>query len=348
MRDRAPTAAGVPSGRNVGIDLLRVISVTAVVVGHAWPLMPGEDYLQIWRMPLFFFLSGYFLSATRSFRAELTTRSRTLVVPYLVWLALLTALVVIHHWTPRPFTDTWGTVAGAVFGGGRTDMPYLAFWFISVLVFAVLLTRLLLHLPWWVQLAAAVGGLALAEIPDSAASYTPLGIGLAPACAAYVLAGFWFRRAVTTTPAAALLRARWSGAAGLLLIAAGLAGVAAGAGTMNMKWSGFGTFLVSPMLAVTICIGMILVFGTWADRALRSIRPAAALVSALVSTSTLVVFLHPYVLFLIWHAVPAPPVRVLIALILCWALGVLVNRTRLSPYLTGLPRTPKPTTAAPS
>ncbi|GAA4835765.1 acyltransferase family protein [Garicola koreensis] len=329
----------------MGIDLLRVVSVAAVVVGHAWPFMPGEEYLQIWRMPLFFFLSGYFLSSSRRFGGELRTRWRTLGVPYLVWLVLLTGLVIAHHFTPRPFENTWETVGGALVGGAETDMPFLAFWFISVLFFAALLVRLVLPLPWWVHLVVAVAGLSLAQVPDSAMSYTPLGIGLAPACAAYILAGFWFRRLLSTTRMSTLMTPRAAGV-GLPLIIAGFGGVALGAATMNMKWSGFGTFLLSPMLAVLICIGLVLIFGTWVDSVLRAVPRAGRTVSALVSTGTLVVFLHPYVLFLARDAVPNPPVLILIALLLCWALGLLVNRTRLSPYLTGLPRPPKPSSAA--
>ena len=347
MPHRTPTAHGVTSTRNVGIDLLRVISVAAVVVGHAWPFMPGEEYLQIWRMPLFFFLSGYFLSASRTFDRELRIRWRTLGIPYLVWLAVLSGLVMAHHFTPVPFPSTWATVGGALFGGGLTDMPFLAFWFISVLFFAVLLVRLLISLPWWVQAAAAVAGLGLAEIPHSMMSYTPLGIGLAPACAAYILAGYWFRRLVDTSAMRVLMSSRWAGT-GLLLMVAGFSGVALGAQTMNMKWSGFGTFMLSPMLAVLICIGLTLIFGTWVDSGLRAAPHAGRTVSRLVTTGTLVVFLHPYVLFLVEGALPNPPVRILIALVLCWALGLLVNRTRFSPYLTGLPHTPNPRSAAPS
>lgn len=340
--------------RNAGIDLLRVISVAAVVVGHGWPLMPYEEYLQIWRMPLFFFLAGFFLSPVRSFAGEIRTRWHTLGVPYLTWLVLLIALVAVHHYTPKPFEDTWLTIAGAVFGGGLTDMPFLAFWFISVMFFAVLLVRLLLTLPWWVQLAAALGGLALAQVPDSAMSYTSLGLGLAPACAAFILAGFWFRRLITpardaagagrsASPAwrqrlAEAARSPWAGVVGVLLIAAGMAGVAAGAETMNMKWSGFGTFLVSPALALLICVGLVGVFSTWADAALKTIPAALTVISELVKTGTMVVFFHAYVLFLIWDLVSYQPLRILIALLVCWSLGLVVNRTRFSPWLTGVPR----------
>lgn len=327
----------------MGIDLLRIISVAAVVIGHAWPGMPGDEYLQIWRMPLFFFLAGFFLSPTRSLTGELRVRWRTLGIPYLVWLVLLSGAVIAHHATPQPFDDTWGTVLGALIGGGLTDMPFLAFWFISVLFFAVLWVRLLLKAPWWVQVAAAVGGLGLAQIPDSAMSFTALGIGLAPACAAYILAGVWFRKFTTTTTAGAAVSASpWSGLAGLVFIVAGLAGVALGAETMNMKWSGFGTFLLSPGLAVLICVGLVLVCSTWLDWGLRGLPAGVVVVSELVKTGTLVVFLHAYILFLQRDLIEGAVWRTLIALVVCWALGLLVNRTALSPYLTGLPRRPKP------
>lgn len=335
------------TGRNLGVDLLRIISVIAVVVGHAWPFMPGEEYLQIWRMPLFFFLAGYFLSESRTFQRELSTRWRTLGIPYLVWLGVLSGLVVAHHFTPMPFNDTWDTIGGALFGGGLTDMPFLAFWFISVLFFAVLFARVLLHRPWWVQLSAAVAGLGLAQIPYSAMSYTALGVGLVPACTAFVLAGLWFRRAIASGAAAPLMRSPRAGVWGLLLTAAGIGGVAAGAGTMNVKWSGFGTFLISPLLAVLICIGLTVLFATWVHGRLQSCPRISQVISALVSTGTLVVFLHPYVLFLAWDAL-APPGRVLLALTVCWTLGLVLNRTRLSPYVTGLPRPVRQPSAVPA
>lgn len=333
-----PITRSMVSGRNIGIDLLRVISVSAVVVGHGWPGMPGEEYLQIWRMPLFFFLAGYFFSTHRGFFGELGVRWRTLGIPYVVWLVVLVGVVAAHSLTPRPFENTWGTIAGAFFGGGLTDMPFLAFWFISVLFFAALLVRILVRFPWWLQLAAAVAGLALAQLPHSAMSYTVLGIGLAPACAAYMLSGWWFRKLIRSPGMGTFTGSAWAGVVGMALVAAGMTGVALGAGTMNMKWSGFGTFLLSPGLAVLICMGLALVFGTWVDWALRRSAGLTSVVSSVVATGTLVVFLHPYILFLMWHLAPVPPVRIVVALVVCWILGLMVNRTWLSPYLTGLPR----------
>lgn len=321
--------------RNVGIDALRVVSVSAVVVGHAAPGMPGAEFLQIWRMPLFFVLAGFFFSDARTLGGEIRTRWRTLGVPYIVWFVLVSAAVAAMAATPWPFDD--GVVTRALIGGAFTDMPYLAIWFISVLFFTAVLMRAVVGLPWWVGAAISLAGLVLVELPDSAAAYTPLGIGLVPACLGFMLAGFWFRRIRHRVPLPRLT--------GPLAVAVGLGAVALGAEPMNMKWSGFGTFLLSPALAVLICCGMVLIFAHPVDDLLSRWRPAAVVVSELVRVATLVVFLHPVILHLAHQAlgVESSALRVLLALLVCWALGVLVNRTRLSPYLTGLPaRTPSP------
>lgn len=332
---RSPRSSRIPGSgrRNVGIDVLRVVSVSAVVVGHAAPGMLGAEFLQIWRMPLFFLLAGFFFSDARTLGGEIRTRWRTLGVPYLVWFALVSAAVAAMAATPWPFDD--GVVARALIGGAYTDMPYLAIWFISVLFFTAVLMRAVIGLPWWVGAAISLGGLLLVELPDSAAAYTPLGIGLVPACLGFMLAGFWFRRLQHRVPAPRLT--------GPLAVAVGMAAVALGVEPMNMKWSGFGTFLLTPAVAVLISCGMVLVFAHPVDDLLSRWRPAAVVVSELVRVATLVVFLHPVILHLARQAlgIEAEALRVLLALLVCWALGVLVNRTRLSPYLSGLPaRTP--------
>ncbi|WP_218221614.1 acyltransferase family protein [Nesterenkonia sp. Act20] len=342
MTTPAPPVSG---SRNLGIDLLRVISVAAVVIGHAWPGMPGEAYLQIWRMPLFFFLAGFFFSTSRSFTAELRIRGRSLALPYAVWLVLLSGAVLAMEHSPWPFEP--GTITGALIGGAETDMPFLAFWFISVLFFAALLLRAVLAAPWWVGVLVSLGGLTVVQLPDSAMAYTPLGIGLAPACMAFMFAGHWFGRFMRTPRGHNLPAKPWIG---LACAAVGFFGVIAGAQTMNFKWSGFGTFLLSPALALLISVGLVLIFSTTVHALLggtsqgrtgpsRWGRGVGVVISELVRTATLVVFLHALVLYLLLRLVELenPPLRTLAALLICWGIGVLVNRTPLKLPLNGLP-----------
>lgn len=329
--------------RNLGIDLLRVISVAAVVIGHAWDGMPGAEYLQIWRMPLFFFLAGFFFSTSRGLPGELKARSKSLALPYLVWLVLLSAAVLAMAHSPWPFEP--GTISGAMIGGARTDMPFLAFWFISVLFFAALLLRVMLALPWWVGVLVAVSGLALAQLPDSAMAYTPLGIGLAPACMAFMFAGHWFGRFMRSPRGLSLPAKPWLG---LLCAAVGFAAVGMGVPSMNIKWSGFGTFLLSPAVSILISVGLVLFFSTAvnallggaASRQPRRGRIAGRVISELVQTATFVVFAHAFVLYLLLRLfeLENPVLRTIVALGVCWVLGMIVNRSPLSLPLNGLPR----------
>ncbi|WP_258935209.1 hypothetical protein [Nesterenkonia pannonica] len=55
-----------------------------------------------------------------------------------------------------------------------------------------------------------------------------------------------------------------------------------------------------------ICLGLVLIFSTWADRGLSLLPGARPVISGLVATGTLVVFLHPYILFLMSGIVEFP------------------------------------------
>jgi acyltransferase len=83
----------------VGIDALRIVAIAVVVVAHVWT----DNYAlrlasYTWHVPVFFFLSGYLVSPGRPLRRELAARWRTLGVPYIVWLVLITLLVATAGW----------------------------------------------------------------------------------------------------------------------------------------------------------------------------------------------------------------------------------------------------------
>ena len=72
------------------MDALRLVSIAAVVLGHAYLTdLTFSRYLEIWRMPLFFFLTGYFWTRGRPWATDVRGRFRSLMVPYLVWAALM-------------------------------------------------------------------------------------------------------------------------------------------------------------------------------------------------------------------------------------------------------------------
>ncbi|WP_227495433.1 hypothetical protein, partial [Pseudomonas aeruginosa] len=77
-------------------------------------------------------------------------------------------------------------------------------------------------------------------LPDSMLGRTPLGIGLAVPCLFFVLCGELFRQRIQPRIP------RFRALIGALTVAAGLGAVWLGLAPMNIKFSGFGLFLVSP------------------------------------------------------------------------------------------------------
>src|SRR5699024_10658632 len=124
--------------RNIGIDLLRVFSITMVVVGHAGPF-PHYTLLTIWRMPLCFTLSGFVCAASGSLPVGVTKRWDSLIIAY------LSRSVVISMWL---IIVLWGQVevllehlATGWAGGADQSIFGMAAWFITALAAASILRR---------------------------------------------------------------------------------------------------------------------------------------------------------------------------------------------------------------
>ena len=86
------------------MDALRLVSIAAVVLGHAYLAdLAFSRYLEIWRMPLFFFLTGWFWTRRRPVLPDVRARFRALMVPYLLWSVLMSAVVL--QWNRRDQLD---------------------------------------------------------------------------------------------------------------------------------------------------------------------------------------------------------------------------------------------------
>jgi fucose 4-O-acetylase-like acetyltransferase len=310
------------------VDVLRIVSIAAVVLGHAYgPRLPGGQYLEIWRMPLFFFLTGYFWTLGRPFAHELRTRWKALGVPYLTWAVIMS--VAAWLWTVDAPAEFWPLMATGWYGGSDQTPPWWAFWFISVLFFVTLLRRWLELFPAWVAWAVAAGGLLLAMLPDSLLGRTPLGIGLALPCLFFVLAGEVFRYALHPRIT------RYRALTGTAIFLLGLLAVWLGVEPLNIKFAGFGQFLLSPVVGAAMAAGLVLVFGTVVERLVRGAAPA---VNALVRTGTVVVLFHGWLLqTLVDHDVLDDAAKFALCLVISWAVGLLINATPLSPWLSGVP-----------
>lgn len=227
------------------------------------------------------------------------------------------------------------------YGGADQPPPWWAFWFISVLFFVTVLRRLLEHLPSWIAWAVALTGLVLAHvIPESGLARTPLGVGLALPCLSYVLCGESFRRDVMPR-----LR-RHRAVLGTALVLVGILAVRLGLPPHNIKFSGFGAFLLTPLVGVVMAAGMVLVFSTFVERQLRTLarrtgtgRALRSSTTALTRTGTVVVLLHGLVLMeLMRLGVEDNLAKFTVTLGLSWAVGLALLATPLSRALTGVPQ----------
>lgn len=310
------------------MDVLRVFSIAAVVLGHAYgPRIEGTQFLEIWRMPLFFFLTGYFWTAGRSFTSEVRNRWTTLGIPYLLWAVLMS--IAAWFWTLDTPEELTELLQVGWYGGSDQPPPWWAFWFISVLFFVAVLRRFLERFPAWVAWVVALAGLGLAELPDSLLGRTPLGIGLALPCLFFVLCGELFRTRIQPRIP------RFRALIGALVVAAGLGAVWLGLEPMNIKFSGFGLFLLSPLVGALMAAGMVLLFSTVVDRVTR---PVAALVTPLVRTGTVVVLFHGWLLETLVHqGILEDDHKFWITLLTSWAVGLVIVFSPLAPWLAGVP-----------
>jgi len=72
------------SGRIEWIDMAKGIGMLLVIVGHYYYTpQPVVDFIYLFHMPLFFFLSGILFNKDISFRTFLKKKGRTLVIPYM-------------------------------------------------------------------------------------------------------------------------------------------------------------------------------------------------------------------------------------------------------------------------
>ena len=134
--------------RDPWFDNAKMMLVTLVVVGHSWVLLPDNDvtnhfydFLYAWHVPAFVFVTGYLSRSFVYSKVRMWQLVRTVVVPYLVFEALL-ALFRIY-----------------VGGEQMQDLfrdPHWPMWYLSALFFWRLLTPVFRRMPAGLVVAVAV------------------------------------------------------------------------------------------------------------------------------------------------------------------------------------------------
>ncbi len=338
------------SARNVGIDLLRVFSIMMVVIGHAGYFQNAE-LLTIWRMPLFFMLSGFFFSPGRTFRSEFTRRWDTLIIPYLAWSVLISAWIITVEWG-QDDVILEHLHTGWVGGSGQSIF-WMAAWFITTLAGATLLRRLLEPLGPAVVWCVAILGVTTSFVCYRLVSIgvfdahplvdTPLRIGLAWPVMFYLLVGELLRKLLM--PLVRKYSSHVLATLGLVVVTIALwITYATDVGAHYIQVGDFGTIVATPLIAIAVTVGFILIFATWVNEGLQKLPTAQAVVSRLVRTGTAVVFFHGLVLVWMYQngfgddSLAHLLLRMGVALVISFIIGLMINSTPASRLLSGSPQ----------
>lgn len=305
--------------RSGGIDAVCTLGILAIVAGHAWTRDATALAFYTWHVPVFFFLSGYLWSGRRSFGGEVRQRLATLGKPYVFWLVVLAALTAVV--LPVAGEDPDNRLMGAVYGGAAAVQPFTTFWFVSVLLVAVLVYKLVSGLPLWAQWGVAGVGVACGALWGPELAATPFGVGSALSCVAYLVAGKT-AKAMHTRIARPLL-------VGVVLLVGSFVLVLTGlSAPMDIKFGNHGTPLLSFLVAVAISFGLVLVMDVLFEHAPGWLSKA---VTTFALTGFTIVLVHPVFL---WS--PTPQAGDFLAGVLVpLAVGLVALRTPLSQWVTG-------------
>lgn len=323
-----------------------------VVVGHAGAF-PNQELLTIWRMPLFFMVSGFFFTPGRTLQTEVIRRWDTLIIPYLAWSVLISVWLTTVLWGQED--RILGHLLTGWSGGSQQSIFWMAAWFITTLAGATILRRFLERFGAFVVWSVAIAGMVASHVGVylvAAGMFevhplvnTPLRLGLAWPVLFYLLVGELLRNLLL--PLVQHFTSHLLAVLGLLLVGAGLWITYATDVRAHYIQSGdFGTPVVTGLIAIVVTAGFILLFATWANDVLQKLPGTRAGVSRLVRTGTSVVFLHGLILIWMYQNGYGETstehfwLRLGVAVSVSFVLGLLLNSTPLARLLSGAPQEP--------
>jgi acyltransferase len=308
--------------RLVGIDLVRVVGVVAIVAFHAFGGSATGYSLSSWHVPLFFFLSGYLWRSKRSLRDEVSRRARTLLVPYIIWLVIISATwaVFLSAKDKQPSEPVRDLLLGGTYIGG----PYGPFWFVTCLFAATVIMRATWNVHQGLPLVVGVIGLAWIAVSPRSLTTWPLAIGLAIPAVFIMCVGLWFRRIHP--------RIRRPHLVGLIVLglSMSLALLQVG-GQVSMKAGSLGRPVLGVGLACATSAGLLLTC-TWlaehfSDR-------STARVVALAECGLMVIFTHSLVISTARVSGLSSSLAIFtLALVVPFAAALAIRRTPLRSYL---------------
>lgn len=337
--------------RNIGIDALRVFSIAMVILGHSGSF-DGSALLSMWRMPLFFILSGFFLVPYgRSLRFELARRWETLIIPYLVWSMVITLVVIVVKWTEP--TEMLHHLHTGWRGGTGRSIFWMSSWFLLTLAISAVTLRYLERFHRSVAWFVAIGSIILsrifvyldrADILDGHPfAELPLRVGISLPVIFYLLVGQEIRSRIM--PAVQELSVARASSIGAVLIIAPLILAHHFSVPAHYIHAGlFGWPVITPAIATTVSIGFIMLGATGVNKVLQQWSMAGRFIQRLSRTGSTVVLFHGLILLFMHHigfgssSTTDLLVRFGTTLIAAFAVGLIINMTPAARVLSGVPQ----------
>ena len=133
-------------------DMAKGIAILCVIVGHLG-VRDIDRVVVVFHMPLFFFVSGYFLSRKKyDYLSFVKKKVRSLLKPYyFTGMIICLFSIPLAFYTGRPVLDTlWGWIGGTLYGAGVIGIHHLfhwmpifigALWFLWAIFWGVLVVR---------------------------------------------------------------------------------------------------------------------------------------------------------------------------------------------------------------
>ncbi len=200
----APMGAGKAvqeNNRQLWADIARGIGMLCIIAGHQRILWFNHAVFTF-HVPIFFLISGYFLTEKDDLRTFIQKRIRGLLVPYAVaCLMIILAkipIALIYHVPQQIPVNLFRTFIEAVYGSGTNDNPTPfgimqigAIWFLLALFWSQLIVRLLMNRKWgWAVIIAA----AIISAISSKYFWLPFALQPGITSAAFVYVGMLARK----------------------------------------------------------------------------------------------------------------------------------------------------------
>ena len=251
------------------VDAVKGIAIILMVFGHTeqgalhrqiWAGRPNvircvefsDTFIYSFHMPAFFFVSGLFLMRSVDRRGKwpfIVEKARTLLYPYLLWSFLafiIDPLTMKFREAGR--LPTFKEHIWAILTGNSS-------WFLITLFATMVLALLVMRMPPWIQVLAAVMPCILIPESDITILYKPFWFF------PFVVAGMWFSPARLEKIAALPKSIAWMGFGVLLVVNVAVIWTS---GAVN-RWDRIPVGLVGTAMLVCLCCG---IRGTVIDKAL--------------------------------------------------------------------------------